>query len=91
MPSDGDAHEVTLSGACPSAPWRRRRAPTGTRRQLRESTHDSLAAPPVTARAARMGAHWACAAARRGDEGASGGAVVVRGWLVRGDLLDCIR
>src|SRR5207245_5748014 len=60
--------------------------------RLRESTHDSLAAPPVTVRAAhgRFAGHSplrsqqaACRAAV--TEGALRGAVVVSGWLVRGD------
>src|SRR5207247_3848739 len=41
------------AGDCPLAPGRRIRPPTGTRRRLRESTHDYLAAPPVTAGAAQ--------------------------------------
>src|SRR5205823_15029902 len=74
------------------APERRKRAHLRVPARLRESTHDSLAAPPVTVRAAhrRFAGHSplrsqqaACPAAV--TEGALRGAVVVSGWLVRGD------
>src|SRR5437016_8909935 len=72
-------------------PERRRLAHLRVPARLRESTHDSLAAPPVTVRAAhgRCAGHSPLPSRDRGPSGGDGrrirGAVVVSGWLVRGD------
>src|SRR5439155_19613710 len=95
VPTRGDCGAWAMGAAAAKRPLLRRTPQAADLRvpaRHRESTHDSLAAPPVTVRAAhgRFAGRLPLPSSENASrvaltEGASWGAVVASGWLVRGD------